>query len=242
MTDLSQVALRLKTLLNMDLEPVGVKFFSPGQEIPPELGGFTPEVGLKSYCQGLTRASRGETFLAAREKLGCVLGTSVLGLENDPAPLLDDNVREKHGAGLYETEQASRTSVESAPKFPAGSISEVLIGPLASLSVAPQLVIMETDPEQTMWLLYAANYQQGGPQQLPQSGGVAGGCADTTVVPVVNGETNLTFLGLGCRIKSGIPAQHLLVGLPFNKIDEIADHLEKMAKPMAKLAQSRTAP
>jgi uncharacterized protein (DUF169 family) len=240
MTDLSQQALRLKTLLNINLEPVGVAFFKHGREVPPGLEKFTPDQGLKSYCQGLTRAARGETFLTPREKLGCVLGTSVLGLEEDPAPLLEDSVREKHGAGLYETEQAGRASVDGAPKFPAGSVDRVLIGPLGSLPVPPQLVVMETDPETTMWLLYAANYQQGGTQHLPQSGGVAGGCADITVLPMTNGETNLTFLGLGCRIKSGIPPQHLMLGFPFHKIDEITGHLEKMAKPIAKLAQTHT--
>jgi uncharacterized protein (DUF169 family) len=236
---MTDVADRLKNILSMNLEPVGVRLFAKGEEIPPEVAALEPEQGVKSYCQGLTRAARGEVFFGGAAKLGCVLGTSTLGLEKSPEPLLDDAIMEKHGVGLFETEEASRASVHGAPKFEAGENQSVLIGPLTRLPLDPQLVVLEVDPEQTMWLLYGANYKSGGGQQLPQSGGVAGGCADVTTWPLFEGTVNVTFLGLGCRLKSSIPHDHLLFGLPWDRMEEIVGHLEKMSKPIAMLANAR---
>ncbi len=236
MTDMAD---RLKNLLGMSLEPVGVRFFASGEDIPPEVRALEPEQGVKSYCQGLTRSARGEVFFGGAAKLGCVLGTSTLGLEKSPEPLLDDAILEKYGVGLFETEEASRASVDGALKFKPGENQAVLIGPLSRLPLEPQLVVLEVDPEQTMWLLYGANYKSGGGQQLPQSGGVAGGCADVTTLPLFEGVVNVTFLGLGCRLKSTIPQDHLLFGMAWDRMAEIVDHLEKMSKPMGMLAKAR---
>ena len=238
MTELNLWASRLKELLRSDLEPVGVRFFSRGEKIPKEIATLEPEQGVKSYCRGLTLAARGGFVFGGREKLGCVLGTAALGLEQDPEPLLSATVREKYGAGLFGSEEASRQSVTLAPRFEPGINQAVLIGPLAQFPVEPDVVILEVNPEQTMWLLYGTNFINGGPQSLPQSGGVAGGCADITVLPSVRGEANVTFLGLGCRLKSGIPADHLQFGLPAARLAEVMANLEKMAQPMAMLAKA----
>lgn len=239
MTDRTELADRLKTVLHLALDPVGVRIFKRGEDVSPVVRPVESQPVLKAYCQGLIRAGRGETFLGAAAQLGCSLGTVTLGLEDDPAPLLHDTVREKLGAGLFSSEDASRSSVAGAPKFEKGANQSVLIGPLGALPVEPHVVILELDPEQTMWLLYAANYRRGGPQQFPQSGGVAGGCADVTVVPFLTGGLNITFLGLGCRLKSGIPHSHLLAGFPWAAAPEIVGHLETMAKPIAKLRAAR---
>ena len=236
MTDVTD---RLKDMLGMNLEPVGVRLFASDEQMPPEVEALESEQGLKSYCQGLTRAARGEVFFGGAAKLGCVLGTSTLGMEKSPEPLLDDAILEKYGVGLFETEEASRASVDGAVKFEAGENQSVLIGPLSRLPLEPQLVVLEVDPEQTMWLLYGANYKSGGGQQLPQSGGVAGGCADVTTLPLFEDAVNVTFLGLGCRLKSTIPHDHLLFGLPWKRLEEIVVSLEKMSKPMAMLAKAR---
>ena len=239
MTEIARPAARLKEMLKMDVEPVGVRFYSAQEQIPDEIRAYEPEQAVKSYCQALNMAARGKIIFGGREKLGCVLGTSILGLEKDPAPLLNDTVQEKYGAGLFETEEASRASVDGAPRLEPGQNQAVLVGPADSLPATPSVIILEIDPEQAMWLLYAANYRLGGRQSLPQSGGVAGGCSDVTLAPLLNSEVNITFYGLGCRIKSAIPKDRLIFGLPVSRLNDIVKNLEKMAKPMQMLAQVR---
>jgi uncharacterized protein (DUF169 family) len=86
-----------------------------------------------------------------------------------------------------------------------------------------------------MWLLYAVNYEKGGKMDLPQSGGALGGCADITALPLLEGIPNVTFLGLGCRLKSAIDACHLMMGIPGSQLESVHAHVRDMAKPIAML-------
>ena len=50
-------------------------------------------------------------MLLEKEKMGCKLGTSVLGFEDDMDAYLDDGVLEKYGVGLFGTEKASAETI-----------------------------------------------------------------------------------------------------------------------------------
>lgn len=97
------------------------------------------------------------------------------------------------------------------------------------------MVVFTANSEQVMWLLYAANYERGGRQDLPQSGGALGGCSDITALPLLTGLPNITFLGLGCRLKTGLDACHLMMGLNARDLSGIHAHILAMAKPIAML-------
>ena len=73
--------------------------------------------------------------------------------------------------------------------------------------------------------------------QLPQSGGALGGCADITAMPMLDGISNITFLGLGCRLKSSIEPCDLMLGSPGDQVETIHQHILAMAKPIAMLAK-----
>ena len=75
---------------------------------------------------------------------------------------------------------------------------------------------------------------------LPQSGGALGGCADITALPLREGISNITFLGLGCRVKSAIDACHLMMGVPGSAIASLHTHIREMAKPIAMLKNARS--
>jgi len=68
---------------------------------------------------------------------------------------------------------------------------------------------------------------------LPQSGGALGGCADITALPILESVPNITFLGLGCRIKSAIEPGDLMMGMPGKDLEMLAHNIENMAKPIA---------
>jgi len=56
-------------------------------------------------------------FLLKKEQMGCKLGTSVLGFEDDMAAYLDDGVLEKFGVGLFETKEASELLMAAPQGF-----------------------------------------------------------------------------------------------------------------------------
>jgi uncharacterized protein (DUF169 family) len=224
--------------LSLAYEPVGVTLYRESDPIPAD-PPFTQE-NLKSYCQAIALAGKGRSLLLAKEHMGCKLGTSVLGFEAQMEAFLDDGVLEKYGVGLYGTEAASAATILNSTYLEAGKTRAALIAPLAAFREAPQVVVFTADSEQVMWLLYAVNYDRGGRMDLPQSGGALGGCADITALPLLQGTPNVTFLGLGCRLKSALDPCHLMLGLPGNALAAVHQNILAMAKPIAKLKNART--
>lgn len=224
--------------LDLRYEPVGVTLYRETDPLPAGLA-FTAE-NLKSYCQAVALAGQGRTLLLAREQMGCKLGTSVLGFEQDLEAFLDDGVLEKYGVGLYGSEEASAATILHSTYLEKGKTRAALIAPLAACTELPQVVVFTADSEQVMWLLYAVNYDRGGRMDLPQSGGALGGCADITALPLLQGIANVTFLGLGCRLKSALDPCHLMLGAPGNTLAALHQHVLDMAKPIAMLRNTRS--
>jgi len=223
--------------LGLKYEPVGVTLYLETDPLPPDLP-VTLE-NLKSYCQALVWAGEGRRLLLRKEQMGCKLGTSVLGFEQDLEGYLDDGVLEKYGVGLFATEEASAATLLKSTYLEKGKTQAVLIAPLSTFRERPQVVVFTANSEQVMWLLYAVNYEKGGRMELPQSGGALGGCSDITALPLLTGIPNVTFLGLGCRLKSALDACHLMLGTPGHTLESIHTHVLDMAKPIAMLKQAR---
>jgi uncharacterized protein (DUF169 family) len=238
MSRLTALAQELTDILQLRYAPVGVTLYREGQPLPPGLPLTTEN--FKSYCQALVVAGQGRTLLLAKEQMGCKLGASVLGFETDAAKEahLDDGVLEKYGVGLFASEEASAATIRESFYLEPGA-QAAHIAPLATFQAAPQVVAFTANSEQVMWLLYAINYDQGGRMDLPQSGGALGGCADITVWPMMQGQANVTFLGLGCRIKTALDPCHLMLGMPGHLVMALHAHILAMAKPIAMLAKAR---
>ncbi len=223
--------------LSLKYEPVGVDLYQDTDSMPADIPMAQKE--LKSYCQALVLAGKGQIFLLAKEQMGCKLGTSVLGFEKDKdmAAYLDDGVLEKYGVGLFGTEEASAETILKSIYLEKGKTQAAFIAPLSEFQQRPQVVIFTANSEQVMWLLYALNYEKGGKMSLPQSGGALGGCSDITALPLLKGVPNITFLGLGCRMKSAISPNHLMLGISGDSLDLVHAHILDMAKPIAMLAK-----
>lgn len=222
--------------LDLQYLPVGVTLYRRHDIVPEDLPAT--EENFKSYCQAVVLAGEGRTLLLRKEQMGCKLGTSVLGFEEDMERYLDDGVLEKYGVGLYSTEEASAETIRKSTYLEEGQTQAALIAPLSCFEELPQVVVFTADSAQVMWLLYAVNHERGGRMDLPQSGGALGGCADITALPILAGVPNITFLGLGCRIKTGIDSCHLMMGIPGRFLEATHRHLMEMAKPIAMLKKT----
>ena len=233
MSDFRAVSQDLSKMLDLKYEAVGVTLFKEGEPLPEGIA-FTQE-NLKSYCQAVVLAGQGRTLLLAKEQMGCKLGTTALGFEPEAEAFLDDGVLEKYGVGLFATEEASAATIHHSFYLEAGKTRAALIAPLSFYKEAPQVAVFTADSEQVMWLLYALNYERGGRMNLPQSGGALGGCADITSLPLLEKVPNITFLGLGCRLKTGLDPCHLMLGAPGETLAALHQHLRAMAKPIGML-------
>lgn len=237
MPDFQTISHDLSSGLELKYEPVGVSLYLETDPLPAEVP--LPRENLKSYCQALVLAGEGRTLLLKKEQMGCKLGTSVLGFEREMEHYLDDGVLEKYGVGLYASEEASAATILKATYLEKGKTQAALIAPLSAFREAPQVVVFTANSEQVMWLLYAVNYEKGGRMDLPQSGGALGGCSDITAFPLLTGAPNVTFLGLGCRLKAAVDACHLMLGTPGRTLTTIHAHILDMAKPIVMLKGAR---
>ena len=238
MNEFERISENLVEGLSLHYAPVGVTIFKEDDPLPAELT-FTHRE-YKSYCHALVAAGEGEILLMEKDKMGCKLGTSVLGFEKDMAAYLDDGVLEKYGVGLFESEDASAETILKSSFLEKGKTRAALIAPLSYFRQVPQVVVFTANSEQVMWLLYALNYEKGGRMELPQSGGALGGCADITALPLLEGISNITFLGLGCRLKSSVDPCDLMLGAPGNQLGRIHNHVLDMTKPIAMLKKQCT--
>jgi len=239
MKEYQNISQDLVNSLSLQYEPVGVTLYKDTNSLPD--GISFNQKDLKSYCQALILAAKGEVLLIRKEQMGCKLGTSVLGFEKDAdmEVYLDDGVLEKYGIGLFGSEEASADTILNSMYLEKGKTQAVFIAPLSEFQTRPQVVIFTANSEQTMWLLYALNYEKGGKMNLPQSGGALGGCSDITALPLLKGEPNVTFLGLGCRMKSAIDQCDLMMGVSADDLDKIHNHILDMSKPIAMLNKQR---
>jgi len=233
MNDFEHISQNLVKSLSLQYEPVGVILYKKTDPLPPEVP-FTQKE-FKSYCHALVAAGKGEVLLLKKEQMGCKLGTSVLGFEKNMEAYLDDGILEKYGVGLFESEAASAETILKSSYLEKAKTRAALIAPLSYFKQKPQVLIFTANSEQVMWLLYALNYEKGGRMDLPQSGGALGGCADITALPLLEGISNVTFLGLGCRLKSSVDPCDLMLGAPGNQLEMLHNHILDMAKPIAML-------
>jgi len=238
MNDLKKVSHDLVKNLSLQYEPVGVRLYKNTDTLPADVP-FTDRE-LKSYCHALVLAGKGDVLLLRKDQMGCKLGTSVLGFEINMGAYLDDGVLEKYGVGLFETEKASAETILKSTYLEKSKTQAAFIAPLSEFNQPPQVVIFTANSQQVMWLLYALNYETGGKMELPQSGGALGGCADITALPMLKGAPNITFLGLGCRLKTSIDPCDLMLGAPGDQLEKIHAHILDMAKPIAMLHEARS--
>jgi uncharacterized protein (DUF169 family) len=218
MNDFERISQNLVESLSLQYEPVGVILYKETDPLPPEVP-FTQKE-FKSYCHALVAAGKGEVLLL---------------FEKDMEAYLDDGILEKYGVGLFDSEAASAETILKSSYLEKAKTRAALIAPLSYFKQKPQVLIFTANSEQVMWLLYALNYEKGGRMDLPQSGGALGGCADITALPLLEGISNITFLGLGCRLKSSVDPCDLMLGAPGNQLEMIHNHILDMAKPIAML-------
>jgi uncharacterized protein (DUF169 family) len=240
MNEFQRISQDLVEGLSLKYEPVGIMLYKETDNLP---GGVEfSEKEFKSYCHAVVAAGEGDVLLLRKEQMGCKLGTSVLGFEKDMEAYLDDGILEKYGVGLFGTEEASAATILKSSFLEKGKTSCALIAPLSFFNENPHVVVFTANSEQVMWLLYALNYEKGGRMDLPQSGGALGGCADITAMPLLEGISNITFLGLGCRLKSSVGPGDLMLGTPGDQLMAVYNHIKDMAKPIAMLNKLNSAP
>ncbi len=220
---------KLKKILELSSEPVAIKFY---KEKPAE------EIELKKmrYCQLLMEAREGNICHLTESNITCPAAAAALGFK-----LLPDKIRD--GAmlktmGLFESKEAASKTMQSMARLKAGEIQAVMGAPLEKATFQPDLVIIEDKPEKIMWLALASIYKEGGRLSFDTAVFQAT-CVDVTTVPYVSGEINACFGCYGCRDSTDMSDDEALIGIPWEKIDELVSSLEALSLKAIPKARSK---
>lgn len=230
--DYAEIAEKLVKYLDLKYEPVAVKVIKKGDPIPE--GYSEPEKNLR-HCQSIMKARKGESFVVPASKHACVVGGSSLGILETPDKVAAGEFH--HNLGMFDSPEAAAEMIAQRPAFEPGSRIATVVGPLKDAKVEPDVVILVDRPETIYWIIPASTFYKGGRVSF-NTAAFQATCADTTIVPTLTGEINLSLGCFGCRRSTDIEDDEMLVGIPFGKIEEILSALEKIHDgPMQKARQ-----
>jgi len=221
---------KLKSILKLDREPVGVKFINETDNF--KRGDQYDTSTKMRYCQALMRAGKGEKIRITADNISCPASAAAFGLK----PLTEKLSSGKmlYNMGLFATIEAGARAMAGMTRLNQGDYSAVILSPLGEMEVEPDVVVVESKPEHLMWLSLASIYETG--ERLHFNSVIfQATCVDSTVIPFTTGKLNSTLGCYGCREATDVTEEENLIGIPYLELKSITKNLEKLAaKPMKK--------
>lgn len=227
--DYAEISEKLVEYLDLKYEPVAVKVLKKGEAIPE--GYSEPEKNIR-HCQSIMRARKGESLVIPAAKHACVVGGSSLGLIPTPPKVTSGEFHAN--LKMFDNAEAAAEMIAKRPAFEPESRIATLVSPLKDAKFEPDVVILVDRPETVYWIIPASTYYGGGRVNF-SSAAFQATCADSTIIPILTGEINLSLGCYGCRRSTDIEKDEMLMGIPFGRLESIVTALEKIhAGPMAK--------
>ena len=217
-----EVSSKLKKSLELEDSPAGVKLFKVGED----LLGIAEHAQPMQYCTAVLRARKGETILLGKDKHSCKLGAAILGLINMPVSFSSGEAHSK--IGILSSPEAASKTISEIPKIAPETIKNTLVFPLDKAPMEPEVILFYVKPGQAVWIALALNYTQGGRLSCSFAG-IGCTCGDATVIPYLRKTPNFSIGDFGGRTRKG--PEEMIVGLPFNLLDEVVNNLEKIGCP-----------
>lgn len=222
MTERVEQSRVLVEVLGLKNEPVAITLIKKGQPLPE--GYSVPDKAIR-HCQAIMRARKGERLVVQANKQACPVGASSLGIVPIPEKVRSGEFH--YNMGMYGSQEAARSTIGQRPVIEE-SIEATAVAPLSKASLKPDVVVVTGMPEQVFWLIPAASTFSMGGRVTVNMGAVQAACADSTVVPYLTGNVNISLGCFGCRKTTDIGPEEMLVGIPGYKMKEIVAAVEKM--------------
>ncbi|MGO8850299.1 DUF169 domain-containing protein [Mycobacterium sp.] len=209
---------KLVELLSLTVPPVAVAF---RDQAPDGVG--TAARPVPSGCAFWRAGEKSVFYATAHQHFNCPVGAMVMGFEL-PSQIQDElgiAVETMCEVGYFDPAEAA-----TLPSVPSGRKGAVY-GPLADISVDPDVVLMWLTPAQAMLFSEAAGTAAWTGGQLPVSGRPA-----CTALPLaLNAQEPRLSLGCtGMRIFTHISGELLLAVLPGAKVEEFLTSLTALVE------------
>ncbi|MCQ8902907.1 MAG: DUF169 domain-containing protein [Methanothrix sp.] len=231
--DYAEMSDILKSTLGLDSEPVGVVLFKSEGDIPKDLKEIEKPM---PYCGMVQRARRGEVLFARLDKHDCKGGASGIGLVECPENISSGKLYFSK-LNKSATQTVGQRIAASMPRLPAGSTVATLVAPLAKLSITPDVVIFVGNALQARRIVQAVMYRRGGRMNL-DTAGIQSFCVDATASPIIKGDVNVSLGCDGSAKKSALTENDVVVGIPFEMLEDICTILKERHEGWDKFMRS----
>jgi len=219
-----QASSSLKEILGLKWSPIGVRLVGQSEnrkDIPLE------STRRLRYCQLLMEAKKGKGATLTSENIACPAAAAALGLLPLPEKISSGEMLKT--LGLFDSMEAAATTMAQMPRLEQGKIKAVAAAPLEDAEFTPDVVIIEDEPEKIMWINLASIHETGG-RLFFNSAVFQACCVDLTVIPYLTKNVNVSLGCYGCRDATDIADDECLVGIPFEKLEEIVSSVESLSK------------
>jgi uncharacterized protein (DUF169 family) len=215
-----------------NLKPIGIKFllFKPD--------GIRKLNKKLAICEMFREAQKTEPFYAAIDNFNCVAPILLGMVEGDP---VFESGHIGPTLGIFEEARANRRLYYYLTKLEKNSVNYVAFASLDKLTFTPDILMLSADPTQLEIILRAMCYATG--KMWESKGTPVIACSWLTTYPYISGELNfiITDVSHGMTAKQIFPPGTILISIPFDKINQIIEGLEKIEWQPALYTEGREA-
>jgi uncharacterized protein (DUF169 family) len=213
----AEIAEILKTQLALVGSPVAVKLAKTREAIPQGIEELQETI---RHCQMVSLARKeGKIFYATAERHQCAGGGWALGLKEQAPSLKTGEFYFK--LGKFESWAACRRTIEQVPHLGTKETYATVYAPLEKTPFSPHVVIIVASPRGMLKLAQSVLYTMGGRLHGTMAG-IQSVCSDATAYPYLSGALNFSLGCDGSRKFSGIADSEMVMGIPGERIGEVA--------------------
>ena len=217
-----EMSKKLKKYLDLRHEPVAVKLVKKGEQIPE---GYDETDKSITHCVSIMRARNGESLVIPADKHAGPVGASSLGLVPLSQKVMCGDFH--CNLGMYKTPEAAAKMIAGRCEFEGESMIATVVCPLEDADFEPDVVIIVDIPETIYLLVPARTYEEGGRVNFSTASFQAT-CADCTATPMITGDINMSLGCYGCRRRTDMGRDEILMGIPMKRLEPIIRALENM--------------
>lgn len=218
--DNTEYAELLKSILGLRYEPVAVKLLR--EDEPDPVGYAVPEKQL-SHCQAVMAAKDGKSYYISADMQGCNNGASTLGMKETPEKVVTGEFY--YDFGMHDTLEAAAKMVATRAELPFKTKGSI-VAPLGKADFQPDAVIIIDIPEVIYWFVPLKTHKDGG-RAFITTAPFNAMCGDATAFPMIHGDINVSIGCFGCRRRTDIKKEEMIVGIPGSMLEDVAITLQK---------------
>lgn len=225
--DYGQLASKLKKLLYMKTEPLGIGLVKSGEKKPEGFIEPFKDLGYHlSTCQAWSFSRRRKmALIESIEDMWCFEPVMGLGFANPPDIFLKGHNRFPDTASSLE---AGKEWASNMPRFPVGEYESITSAPLSYYgeNFSPDVVVLYCDPAQLTQIMVAVNWIDGKDIYTRISGHAA--CVYAVVPVIQNNDFQVVVPCAGDRKRAMAQDNEIIFSCPIDKLEKLIEGLENI--------------